>query len=167
MTTVDLVVRLKAAIEAKAAKARAATPGPWFTPEPGDIAEWTVYGALSADRRRGWAILETRQFPRECMYNEASGLRMPAMVVEHANANAEHIADNDPADVLRGCDADMHMVQLHADQHECAGYGPRAYGFPYQGCDTLRLMAARYKIDGWPIDVDEHGEPLPTDEEDA
>lgn len=106
----SLIDRLTTAIAAKEAKARAATPGPWFTPPTDDIAEWTIYGNVSPDRQTGWAIASTMQYPREDMSNEATALRKPAEVVEHANANAEHIADNDPASVLALCQAHREIV---------------------------------------------------------
>lgn len=73
-------------------------------------------------------------------------------------ANAAHIAAHDPHKILRQCEFDQQIVQLHANQHWCIGYGPRAWSRPYHGCDTLRLMAYSYGIEGFPVNVDEHGD---------
>ena len=83
--------------------ARAATPGPWITFPEGDIAEWTIYG-------EGWTIANTCEWPRHHMHNDAIALRMPATVIEHGVANAQHIARHDPARVLRGVEAKRRIV---------------------------------------------------------
>lgn len=109
----SLVSRLESAIAAKAEKARRATMGPWWTPPIGDIAEWAVYGAVSADHTEGWTVANTVQHPRELRWSEATKLRPHPSVVEHANANAEHIADNDPSVVLRMCDAHQQIIERY------------------------------------------------------
>lgn len=107
----DLIDRIHAELDRRETVARAATPGPWWTPPDGDIAEWTIFGAVSADRQHGWAIASATQHPRERMHTKAKGLRMPATVVEHANANAEHIALHDPAGELLMCQELRGIVQ--------------------------------------------------------
>jgi hypothetical protein len=90
----DLIAFLNARLDEREAVALAATPGPWFTPpEPGDIAEWSIYG-------EGWMIASTHHYTSSDMQNDAAKLRKPATVVEHANGNAAHIANNDPQFVL-------------------------------------------------------------------
>lgn len=50
-------------------------------------------------------------------------------------------------EALRGIAGSRHVVALHTDQHECAGW-PAAYDYPFPGCQTVRLIAVRW--DGCP-----------------
>lgn len=102
----DLAARVLAAIEEAERIARAATPGPWYTPPPGDVGEWSIYA-------EGWMIGGVRHYPSTDMRNAAKMLRKPATVVEHATANAEHIVRHDPVVILRQCAADRRTVERH------------------------------------------------------
>jgi hypothetical protein len=149
----DDVSALLAAIAETERIAREATPGPWTAFPPGDIAEWTVYG-------EGWAIAHAAQYGSECMHNEATKLRMPATVVEHANANAAHIALQDPASTLLRCEVDREIVELHAPHGEWRGDDMQRIcvtcgrGHPDGGwvegfwpCDTIRALARFYRVE--------------------
>ncbi len=94
----DLAARVLAAIDETERIAQEATPGPWYTPGPGDIAEWSIYG-------EGWMIASTRWYSRADLTHPFKHLRVPSTVVEHGVPNAAHIAQHDPAKVLWLCAA--------------------------------------------------------------
>lgn len=75
----------------------------------------------------------------------------------HTEEQAAHIAANDPAWVLAGCEAKRGIVELHTRDHECtapgdgyagvfAGDGSLAREFDTddKSCPTLRLLALPY-----------------------
>lgn len=90
MTLID---RLTAAIEARVAIARAATPGPWRIYDVGDI------GVIQADDEpeRGHEIGMMARCPRHD---------------DRRLEDAEHIADNDPATVIAMCQAHRALVEI-------------------------------------------------------
>lgn len=75
------------------------------------------------------------------------------------DATAAHIAHNDPATVLLGCEGNREIVGLHSPhdawrgpelQHVCTTCGQIAEGDWVDGfypCDTLRALAKRYGIE--------------------
>lgn len=73
------------------------------------------------------------------------------MTGRQGEALAEHIASNDPDAVLRRCEADRKLIELHSQSAElgwlcalCGGEGQNLdCTYP---CDTLRLVAAGYGI---------------------
>ncbi|HEX3778614.1 MAG TPA: DUF6221 family protein [Pseudonocardiaceae bacterium] len=138
--TDDLVTRLLAAIEAKDAKARAVRcPAEWHVGNgseewnsPEMVYMWPPEFHTPYEQDKHWRGLQT------------DGTEM-----------AEHIADNDPADVLRGCAADRKILNLHLP-HRAGGYvdcltcrvpyvpEDEAEAWP---CDTIRALAERYRLD--------------------
>lgn len=101
----DLADRVLAAIEAKEAKARAATPGPWTAGKHDGPGEGIVYGA-------DWRIAEATLYPRSRAHSRFPKLRVPVHLID-ANANAAHIVDSDPVEVLRRCAADRRIVDMY------------------------------------------------------
>jgi hypothetical protein len=90
------------------AVARAATPGPWITPDHDDQP----------------GMLEVRTA------HEAD--IMIGYVADVATADAHHIALHDPANVLRRCTADRKILEVHKP------YGGRGYGgHACTGCGEL------------------------------
>lgn len=110
-------------IEARLAEedhvAAAATPGPWTTFPEGDIAEWTIYGEK-------WTIASAKQYDREDWTSLSARLRVPSTVLRHANANAEHIALQDPRRTLGGVEAVWSILSDWKDEASNPDGGFRA-----------------------------------------
>lgn len=139
MTT--LHERLLAAISERERLAREATPGPWHqswsydADEHGNADDSTEkHGVMGPDARdpedRTWETVVADGLPRE--------------------ADAAHIAANDPATVLRECDAWRRIVERHyplPSSRCCAcfsGYDPRKAPWP---CDDIRDVAAALGVE--------------------
>ena len=159
----DLHAQLRAAVEARLATARAATPGPWFwdqtpsngwgegeqepvlnsstDPEPyedGGQTRWSYKSVVSAWGHDAWGV-----------------------IVE--DADAAHIAANDPATVERQCLADLRRLERHGydpdtgrcfecmEWCDCADETP-VRDCPCRGnrphpCPEIRDLAAAYGLD--------------------
>jgi hypothetical protein len=127
----DLVAKVLAAIEAKEAKAGAATPGPWKA-EGDDLTDDEVYSVH--DGEHGDLVGDVVAYARG----------------EHGRqvSNMVHIADNDPVDVLRRCAKDREIVAEHSTPWTAAYEGTVCNvcldGWP---CKTMRLLAEGYGIE--------------------
>ena len=130
MTLID---RLTAAIDAKEAKARAATPGPWTACQQYEDGPVGV-DVVPSDRTGAYVV---------CPDVNAG------MIAE----DAEHVADNDPSGVLRMCEAHRKIIGLHTSEDGfsgpmctvCVGCWSTEEGEDWP-CDTLRAIAAGYGI---------------------
>lgn len=137
MTLID---RLAAAIDAKEAKAQAATPGPWTACQQYEDGPVGV-DVVPSDRTGAYVV---------CPDVNAG------MIAE----DAEHIADNDPATVLRMCQAHRKIVERHHADDRSGWRGPGDYGsidpacaecgstdlaVPWP-CPTLLDLAAGYDL---------------------
>lgn len=127
----DLVSRLLTAIDETERLANAATPGPWRVDDE-RYAEAIYGGEVGCVVGGGrWA-------------GESS--------VFDSTEDALHIVHNDPAAVLRRCQADRELIALHPQDAElgwlcqlCGGEGQNIdCTYP---CDTLRLLAGSYGVD--------------------
>ncbi|MFD9087634.1 DUF6221 family protein [Streptomyces prasinus] len=107
----ELVQWLRAQLDEDERIARAATPGPW---EQSGIGEY------------GWGV----SFGR-------AGAGVEAEDSDQGRADADHIAEHDPARVLREIDAKRRILA------DAAEYQPGMYGYPEMK-DVLRLLALPY-----------------------
>jgi hypothetical protein len=148
----DLVTRLLAAIEETERVAQAATPGPWrYNPN------------------KHWHKPGTCWF-EEAVFTGPAGKDAVCIAgtgeTDHpeAMARAAHIAHNDPAAVLRRCNADRYIVESHPatavfdpGSSEVPGFVCETcvqydrYGFPMDDssypCTTLRKLAEGYGLE--------------------
>jgi hypothetical protein len=122
----DLATRLLAAIDAKDATARAAAAG--------TVPDWMGDGTdvISGDGHDYLSV--------------AYSLGGPATAI--------HIAENDPACVIRRCAADRKIVELHGGGgHECSVFdhtgNPDFCHYVLEGdnCSTMLLLAEGYGIE--------------------
>ena len=142
-TTDDLHARLVAAVTARRELAQAATPGPWT--------------ATSADRYYGhrsyvWEITDSAG--REVVGHqphEGGGIN----VEEDAN----HIAFNDPAQILRDTEAHLKILDLHpaAVGADDGSWLPATWDEPDAECRTchLRPCPTRVALAGIYLEVTE------------
>jgi hypothetical protein len=122
----DLVEWLETAIGEREAAAQAATPGPWVTDR---LCFVESTGASEA------------RFVASAAYAYPDGSSDSIL-----QADAEHIALNDPKAVLRRCAADRKLLHLHDDEPStpsvldgyCANCGW------LRPCPTVRLLAEGY-----------------------
>lgn len=135
MSGVDLVQWLTAQLDADERIARAATPGPWeWTPET-DV--WDQNGPT--------LIREGTDAPDAKLVEVAAGWGHDAWGMHVGDADQEHIAEWDPARVLREIDAKRAIVD---DLAEFIRWGARK-GLDYQdgvdACErTLKRLALPY-----------------------
>ena len=142
----DPVAWLRAQVEARRAAAEAATPGPWEFEgdDPADDELFTVYDGVVDLMGVTVAFTRDRQV-----------------------ANGQHMALNDPVDVIARCEAELAILDQHQPVsvaegefvvkrwQECQECGPNndlsgVYAVPGEGesfwpCQTLRVLLGAYK----------------------
>lgn len=142
-------------LDEKAAKARAATPGPWrHNPEK----EWHTDPAMLARAKQRRLTYGGEEFVGAGPLDEtvcvaATG---PADDARSA-ADAAHIATNDPAAVLASVEADRRILAPHIPDREhpdpwahdvcpaCTRYGAYDHTVVYEDeCPTLRALASKW-----------------------
>lgn len=139
----ELVEFLRARIEQRKAVAQKAAKGPWSK----ILESWNVGDAWAITRPRSPG---EKEYPT---YEVVGGGYMPGGVWEEADA--DHIALNDPQDTIARCDAELAILALHVPGRsgECvicdAGAGScGCVGWGDYPCDTLKLLAAAYADHG-------------------
>lgn len=112
----DFVHRLLEAIEAKAARAREATPGPWHIP---DEREPNV-------RCGGHYVTFVARDGERCAYSPDVTFHPDGGRPGHSIGleDALFVVDNDPATVLRRCEADRKLLARGGPFCNCYEYGP-------------------------------------------
>lgn len=117
----DLHEQLLAAVNARLEVARAATPGPWTTQGVGDFG-WSVH--FEGGMPRGVETEDNRQ----------------------GRDDADFIAANDPATVIRHCERDLRVLERHAPI--TGGGGTHLWcdhcDTTEWPCDEIRDLAAAY-----------------------
>lgn len=115
MTSTILTTRLLAAIDKREVIARAAIPGPWRW------GNWnTEFGATEEERRTLEHAPSRGQFPAVVERDAESTRVLPDLedpleyTDEDEVASAAHIVENDPAAVIRMCQAHRELLELHA-----------------------------------------------------
>ncbi|WP_371099859.1 DUF6221 family protein [Streptomyces sp. PU_AKi4] len=138
----DILAWLETAITEREDAARRATQKPWRTHDThldlGGHTATVLAGKRNDTELLAWLPTMTHQY-----WDEA----------RNAWNNAEHIAANDPASVLRRCVADRKLLELHGDRcHSCpaksaTGYLDEWTQFDYGDlCPVVLLLAEGY---GW------------------
>jgi hypothetical protein len=102
--TVDLAAWLTRIWDEEERLAKAATPGPWQTPGPDTIAEWTVYDDQ-------WSVASATAYDHNNPLSNKPGARGPGYI--DPNANAAFIAHNHPASVLARIAADRKILERY------------------------------------------------------
>lgn len=123
----DLVVWLGHVLDDLERVAKDAAPGPWELSDRG----WQL--RLAADEPH---------FERIATIDQPSDPQYWAL---------RHAENHSPEQTLLDVEATRRLVELHGDQHDCVD--PSGAAHPYEGCETLRLVAARFS--GWPAYRDE------------
>jgi hypothetical protein len=102
MTTTDLHDALVAAVRAQLETAKAATPGPWIAADANAESD-PSYSPF-------WTITN------DAFHNPPADEDEPWLAVElhtGVEADARHIAANDPATVIRHCERDLRVLERH------------------------------------------------------
>jgi hypothetical protein len=137
----EMVVWLRTQIEARKATAEAATDGPWIVvTNPEDRDSITILGGPEG---------------REHVFYDPLG-------VDEAGRDFAHVALNDPRDTIARCEAELAILDLHSDKHECRTCLRQMDTEDHEGdrieylamepspCPSLRLLASGYRNrDGW------------------
>ncbi len=138
----DLHSRLRSTITERLETARAATPGPWTTPGPDSVAPWMVYDA-------DWCVATASAYDHD---NPLGRPRGPAYI--DPDANAAHIATNDPASMISLYEGLLRIVDEHSPR-EVRNRVDR-WGNPMVACDscwrqhpcpTLSILADSLGVD--------------------
>ena len=115
-TVDDLITFLRARYDEREQVARACTPGPWRW------GDWsTTFGTREEFRRTLECAPSRGPFPAIARREDAADQVLPSLEdpIEYAasdepfEANARHIADNDPAFVLADVAAKRQVLELH------------------------------------------------------
>lgn len=138
----DLHTRLVAAVHARAAVARAATPGPWFVDNPNQGSEYFPFWTVRND-----------EFVTPSGDEDAPALDF--QLHTGCAADAELVAANGPDVVLRQCEADLRRLERHAPyRHYPSQETPDcAYCYTSQTdnmawpCDDYLDIAAAYGVE--------------------
>ena len=134
MSGVDLVQWLGAQLDEDERIARAATPGPWRAHDTHlgqyGYAATVLSGEGNDTDLRAWL---------PSMSNE------PWDEARNVWADAAHVAEWDPARVLREIDAKRRLLALHdRPQHQCVAEDGPTQWHAKDPCATLRLLALPY-----------------------
>lgn len=118
--TDDLHTTLRAAVQARLALARAATPGPWTTPYREHDVGWLVHNARGTEYAMTIAVMHSVD----------------------SEADAKHIAANDPGTVIRGCERDLRVLERHRSVDGMGKY--RDVGEYCDQCSRLSQIGEMY-----------------------
>lgn len=119
---------IKAAVEQRMAQAQAATPGPWFAA--------TDYPQMVATQR-----LAERRDVTDIPDDEV--WLISTTLSNWPTEDAQFIAANDPARIIRDCRRDLKVLARHApgNANYCSHHGSIRYP-----CDEIRDLAEDYSI---------------------
>jgi len=125
--------RIKKAVKQRLAVAQAATPGPWFAA--------TDYPQMVATER-----LTERRDVSEMPDDE---VWLISTTLSHRPAeDAQFVAANDPARIIRDCTEDLAVLDEHAadDEGFCYARTHMGLGCLYLVCPEVLSLARRYDI---------------------
>jgi len=141
--------RIRAAVEERKRVAEAATPGPWYWDQEGEWGDRGPRLSSSGKQERYESPLGSGQW-HEYDPSVVSGFGYDAWGLNVDDADAAHIALNDPARIIRDCERDLRVLERHKPSPDpeddgvcewCMDYHDQ---YPTYPCDEIRELRDEY-----------------------